>query len=43
MNGERAKFGGWKTIIRALRIVPRASLRDPFFALSEKLSFSAAC
>src|ERR1035437_81420 len=43
MNGERAKIGGWKTISRASRIVPGASWRDPFFALSEKLSFSAAC
>jgi hypothetical protein len=43
MNGERAKIGGWKTISRASWIVPGASWRNPFFALSEKLSFSAAC
>src|SRR5271154_2329170 len=43
MNDERAKFGGCETINQPSRIVPRASWCDPFFALSDKLSFSAAC
>jgi hypothetical protein len=42
-DGERAEFGGCKTINQPSRIVPRASWRDPFFALFEKSSFSAAC
>jgi hypothetical protein len=43
MGGEMAKIGGWKTISQPSRIVPGASWRDPFFALFEKSSFSAAC
>jgi hypothetical protein len=43
MEGEKAKFGGCKTIDRPSRIVPAASWRDPFFAPFEKLSFSASC
>src|SRR5277367_422608 len=43
MNDERAKFEGCETINQPSRIVPRASRCDPFFALSDKLSFSAAC
>jgi len=43
MDGERGKFGGCKTIDQPSRIVPRASWRDPFSALFEKSSFSAAC
>jgi hypothetical protein len=43
MDGERAEIGGWKTISEPSRIVPGASWRDPFFALLEKSSFSAAC
>src|SRR5277367_3074608 len=43
MNDERAKFEGCETINQPSRIVPRASWCDPFFALSDKLSFSAAC
>jgi hypothetical protein len=43
MGGEMAKIGGWKTISQPSRIVSGASWRDPFFALFEKSSFSAAC
>ena len=43
MEGERAKFGGCKTIDQPSRIVPGSSWRDSFFALFEKSSFSAAC
>jgi len=43
MEGERAKFGGCKTIDHPSRIVPGSSWRDSFFALFEKSSFSAAC
>jgi len=43
MEGERAKFGGCKTIDQPSRIVPGASWRDSFFTLFGKLSFSAAC
>ena len=41
--GERAKSGGCKTISQPLRIAPRASWCDSFFALLGKSSFSAAC
>ena len=40
---ERSKIGGYKTINRLLRIAPRASWRDLFFAFRYKKSFSAAC
>jgi hypothetical protein len=40
---ERSKIGGYKTINRPLRIAPRASWRDLFFAFRYKKSFSAAC
>jgi hypothetical protein len=43
MDGERANFEECKTINHPSRIVLRAFWRYPFFALFEKLSFSAAC